>query len=74
MGMPLLADRRLMPNEHVISPMLCWDCRGAALLQMRQMEHLCVPMPGLLGEMGMRSAGRPSPGTFPIFRFLHNCD
>lgn len=69
-GQTLVHESRMKPNELIISPPLCWDCRGAVLLDTPPAEEFLLPAPGILGEMGFRCDRPPAPGAIPIFRFV----
>lgn len=65
-----IRESRLQPNEYIISPPLCWDCRGAVILNMPPIDQFVMPAPGPLGEMGFRCANLPQPGSIPILRIV----
>lgn len=73
-GTPVVHESRMRPNEHIFSPPLCWNCRGAVLLNMPPDDQFLLPNSGPLRNMGIRVNGAPSAGAIPILRVLHNCE
>lgn len=73
-GTPLVHESRLRPNERIFSPPLCWNCRGAVLLNMPPDDAFLLPDSEPLRAMGIRVAGTPTPGAIPILRILNSCE
>lgn len=69
-GQALVHESRMTPNEHMIAPPLCWDCRGVVLLNPPEMEEFLLP-DGSMAHIGIGCTHHAtSEHHLPILRFL----
>lgn len=69
MGMQMVDESRLRPGESFFSAPLCWECRGAVLLDLPPAEQLLHP-----GSAGMVDVSCAHLGSshVPIVRLIRS--
>jgi hypothetical protein len=70
-GMQFVDERRLRPGETFFSAPMCWDCRGAVLLDMPPASQLLHP--GAPGAVDVRCAHLGAKHV-PIIRLIRATD